>query len=224
MSLPADADGIAAFESRRSALLGLAYRMLGSRSEAEDVVQDAFLRWHRAERPAIEDPSSYLRTIVTRLCLDRMKSAQRQREIYVGQWLPELMVDENLDAPSASDLAHDLSVALMMTLERLSPLERAAFLLHAVFECDFPEVARALGRSEPACRQLAARARAHIREERPRFTATPEEGQALAEAFRKAAESGDVLALRELMAADAVLYTDGGGKRSAGHGHVRQYR
>ena len=142
------------FETHRRALTGLAYRMLGSRADAEDVVQDAYLRWHEADHLAIERPRQYLGTVVTRLCLDRMKSAQARREIYVGQWLPEPVVDETFDDDIAGDVAHDISVALILVLERLSPLERASFLLHDVFGVDFAEVVRALGRGEAACRQL----------------------------------------------------------------------
>jgi RNA polymerase sigma-70 factor, ECF subfamily len=215
MSETRSGNGSQVFETQRRALAGLAYRMLGSRAEAEDVVQDAYLRWHAADQAAIGEPRRYLSTIVTRLCLDRMKSAQARREVYVGQWLPEPLVDEAFDAHSASDLAHDLSVALMMTLDRLSPLERAAFLLHDVFDFDFAEIAAVLDRSEAACRQLAARAREHIRSGRPRFPSSPEEGHRLAAAFRKAADSGDLQALTQLLAGDAVLYSDGGGKRAA---------
>src|SRR5499426_804970 len=124
---------VAAFETHRRALTGLAYRMLGSRAEAEDIVQDAYLRWHAADRAAIEEPRRYLGTVVTRLCLDRMKSARARRELYVGQWLPEPVVDEAFEDDTAGDLARDISVALMLLLERLSPLERASFLLHDVF-------------------------------------------------------------------------------------------
>ena len=165
----ANRDEVQSFESLRPALTGLAYRMLGSRAEAEDVVQDAYLRWHDTDRAAIEEPRRYLGTVVTRLCLDRMKSARARREVYVGQWLPEPVVDEALDAETAGGLAHDLSVALMLVLERLSPLERASFLLHDVFGLDFAEVGRALDRGEAACRKLAARARVHIEEGRPRI-------------------------------------------------------
>ena len=206
---------VAAFESHRHALTGLAYRMLGSRAEAEDVVQDAYLRWHNTDRHAVEEPRRYLGTVVARLCLDRMKSAQARREIYVGQWLPEPVVDESFDDGSAGDLAHDISVALMLVLERLSPLERASFLLHDVFGLDFAEVARTLGRGEPACRQLAARARTHIEAGRPRFSPSPEEGRRLATAFQAAITSENPEALTRLLAEDAVLYTDGGGKRAA---------
>jgi RNA polymerase sigma-70 factor, ECF subfamily len=212
---------VAAFEAHRHALMGLAYRMLGSRAEAEDVVQDAYLRWHAADREAVAEPRRFLGTVVARLCLDRMKSAHARREIYVGQWLPEPVVDETFDEGTAGDKAHDISVALMLVLERLSPLERASFLLHDVFGLDFAEVARALGRGEPACRQLAARARDHIEAGRPRFSPSPEEGRRLATAFQAAIASADTQALTRLLAEDAVLYTDGGGKRTAALNPIR---
>ncbi len=204
------------FEAHRRHLMGLAYRMLGSLAEAEDAVQEAYLRWHAADRGAVEQPRAFLSTIVTRLCLDQLKSARARRESYVGPWLPEPVLDAAaLDAESASDYAHDLSVALMLTLERLSPLERAAFLLHDVFDMEFADVARTLGRNEAACRQLAARGRAHVQAARPRFTPSPDEGARLAAAFREAAQSGDASAMARLLAADAVLLSDGGGKRRA---------
>ena len=206
----------ASFEEHRRHLIGLAYRMLGSLAAAEDAVQEAYLRWHAADRAPVANPRAFLSTVVTRLCLDQLKSAQAQRESYVGPWLPEPVVDDaSLAAETASEYAHDLSVALMLTLERLSPLERAAFLLHDVFDMGFAEIASALGRSEAACRQLAARARAHVHAARPRFTASADEGARLADAFRAAAASGDAAALAQLLAKDAVLYTDGGGKRPA---------
>jgi RNA polymerase sigma-70 factor, ECF subfamily len=154
MSATLDQD-VAAFEAHRRALTGLAYRMLSSRSEAEDIVQDAYLRWHAADRAAIEEPRRFLGTVATRLCLDRMKSAQMRRELYVGQWLPEPVVDEVFDGEAAGEVAHDISVALMLVLERLSPLERASFLLHDVFGLDFAEVAR----SKPAGRAFRRRAK-----------------------------------------------------------------
>jgi RNA polymerase sigma-70 factor, ECF subfamily len=150
MTAAIDPSGLAGFEVHRRSLMGLAYRMLGSRAEAEDVLQDAWLRWQGTDRAAIEEPRHYLGTVVARLCLDRMKSAQARREVYVGPWLPEPVVDEAYgDEPS--DLAHDISVALMLLLERLSPLECASFLLHDVFGLEFAEVALALGRGEAAC-------------------------------------------------------------------------
>jgi RNA polymerase sigma-70 factor, ECF subfamily len=208
-------DTVEVFERHRAPLTGLAYRMLASRADAEDVVQDAYLRWAGRKEAGVDDPRRYLAAIVTRLCLDRMKSARARREVYVGPWLPEPVVDEALDAESASELADDLSVALMMALERLSPLERAAFLLHDVFDIDFAEVAQSLGRSEAACRQLAARARRHVRSDRPRFSADQDEGRRLAAAFEAAARSGDAAQLAQLLTADAVFHSDGGGKRPA---------
>jgi len=203
------------FEAHRRTLTGLAYRMLGSRAEAEDVVQDAYLRWHTVDLAAIGEPRRYLATVVTRLCLDRMKSARARREFYVGQWLPEPVVDETFDDEAASDLARNITVALMLVLERLSPLERASFLLHDVFSLEFAEVSRALGRSEAACRQLGARAREHIAAGRPRFPASSEDGYRLASAFHQAAISGDTQALVQMLAHDVILYSDGGGKRIA---------
>jgi RNA polymerase sigma-70 factor (ECF subfamily) len=204
------------FEPHRRHLTGLAYRMLGSVTEADDVVQDAYLRWHSADRGAVDDARAFLSRVVTRLCLDHLKSARVRRERYVGPWLPEPVVGADvLAAETASEYAHDLSVALMLALERLSPLERAAFLLHDVFDLGFAQIARALGRSETACRQLAARARAHVKRSRPRFPVSREAGARIAEAFLTAARSGDAEALTRLLAEDAVLQADGGGKKLA---------
>ncbi len=211
-------DRTAEFARHRSFLVGVAYRMLGSVAEAEDVVQDSFLRWQGAEPavPEIREPRAYLARIVTRLCLDRLKSARARREEYVGTWLPEPLVEE----PSAEQrVADDLSVALLVTLERLSPLERAAFLLHDVFDMDYGEIAGMLDRSEPAVRQLAARGREHVRGSRDaaRTHARPtaEAETRLMGAFVTALATGDTHALATLLAQDAVLYSDGGGKRRA---------
>jgi RNA polymerase sigma-70 factor (ECF subfamily) len=207
-------DAARTFEPHRRRLTGLAYRMLGSLAEAEDMVQEAYLRWHAADRATVADPRAYLSKTVARLCLDHLKSARTRREAYVGPWLPEPIIDENALAPdSASERADDLSVALMLALERLSPLERAAFLLHDVFDMDFEEIAGVLDRSPAACRQLAARARAHVREGRPRFAPSQAEASQLAEAFHAALVSGDVAGLSRLLAHDVVLYSDAGGKR-----------
>jgi RNA polymerase sigma-70 factor, ECF subfamily len=204
------------FEPHRRRLMGLAYRMLGSVADAEDVVQDAWLRWHAAERDTVRDPGAFLHRIVVRLCLDRLKSAQARRETYIGPWLPEPVLDaEALRAPGSLEWADDLSFTLMLALERLSPLERAAFLMHDVFDLDFGEIAAALGRSEAACRQLAARAREHVRSKRPRFTVSSGEGEQLVTAFLQAVESGDPGNLARLLAEDAVLHTDGGGRKTA---------
>jgi RNA polymerase sigma-70 factor (ECF subfamily) len=196
------------FEPHRSFLVGLAYRMLGSVSDAEDIVQDAFLRWRQADHATIAQPRAYLARVVSRLCLDRMKSATARREHYLGTWLPEPVVAE-----ATAPLAEDLSVALLLTLERLSPLERAAFLLHDVFDMDYADVAAALERSEAACRQLAARAREHVRAARPRFAADSDAQTRLIDAFHTAVTTGDLAGLARLLAEDAVLYSDSGGKR-----------
>jgi RNA polymerase sigma-70 factor (ECF subfamily) len=210
------------FEPHRRHLMGLAYRMLGSLSDAEDVVQDAYLRWHAAERATVENPRAFLSRTVARLCLDVMKSARARRETYVGPWLPEPVLDAAALAPETpGELAEDLSVALLLTLERLSPLERAAFLLHDVFGLGFEAIAETLERSVPACRQLAARGRAHIRGARPRFRPSREEAAGLVRAFMKATVTGDAQELARLLAADAVLHGDGGGKRPAALNVIR---
>ena len=173
-SASAPSNPAASFEPHRRRLLGLAYRMLGSMADAEDAVQETYLRWHRADRDTVLDSRAFLMTTTTRICLDMLTSARARHEEYVGPWLPEPVVDTTALAPdSSTELAEDLSVALLLTLDRLSPLERAAFLLHDVFDFSFREVASALERSEAACRQLAARARAHVRAVRPRGATAP---------------------------------------------------
>jgi RNA polymerase sigma-70 factor (ECF subfamily) len=212
-------DPAASFEPHRRRLLGLAYRMLGSMADAEDAVQDAYLRWHAADRAAVSDPRAFLMTTTTRICLDMLTSARARREQYVGPWLPEPVLDTRALAPDThADLADDLSIALLLTLDRLSPLERAAFLLHDVFEFSFREIASALGRSEAACRQLASRARAHVRAARPCGATAPraheveEKHAQLLSAFVAASRSGDLEALTRLLARDVRVVTDGGGK------------
>ena len=210
-------DPAASFEPHRGRLRGLAYRMLGSMSEADDVVQDAYLRWHRIggkARAQIDSPRAWLSKATTRLCLDRLKSARAQRETYVGPWLPEPVIEAEATADPA-ETAHDLSVAFLLLLERLSPLERAAFLLHDVFEMSFAQVADVLRRDEAACRQLATRARKHIDAGKPRFDATSADQQRIAAAFLEAAGSGDPAKLAHLLAADVELISDGGGKVTA---------
>src|SRR5262245_62005616 len=211
----------ASFEPYRHRLLGLAYRMLGSVADAEDAVQETYLRWHTADRANVCDPRAFLMTTTTRICLGMLTSARARREQYVGPWLPEPVVDTTALAPdSHTELAEDLSIALLLTLDRLSPLERAAFLLHDVFDFSFNEVATALERSEVACRQLAARARAHVREVRPRSIAPspPASGEVdtkhreLVSAFLEAIRTGDLKALTQLLASDVRVMTDGGGK------------
>lgn len=209
------------FEPYRRRLLGLAYRMLGSMADAEDAVQETYLRWQGADRAHVSQPRAFLMTTTTRICLDMLTSARARHEEYVGQWLPEPVVDTAALTPdSATELAEDLSFALLLTLDRLSPLERAAFLLHDVFDFSFGEVATALERSEAACRQLATRARTHVREARPRgATAAPSRSgevdakhAQLMSAFMAATQMGDVNALTELLADDVRIFTDGGGK------------
>jgi len=197
----------AAIDEHRRFLVGLAYRMLGSLAEAEDVVQDAYLRTRDV---SMDEPRAYLARVVTNLCLDRLKSARVRREEYVGTWLPEPVVED-----PAAPLAEDLSVALLMVLERLSPLERAAFLLHDIFDMDYAAVAKTLERSEAACRQLASRAREHVRQARPQVAPADAHADHIVAAFLTAAATGDVAGLASLLAEDAVLYTDGGGKRRA---------
>ena len=204
-------------------LTGLAYRMLGSLADAEDVVQSAYVRWHSADRAAVENPPAFLRTTVARLCLDHLESARARRERYVGPWLPEPLVDRTLsDVPAdADDVAADISTALMLTLERLSPIERAAFLLHDVLGVEFAEVARVLDRSEVACRQLARRAREHVRADRPRYRPPPDEQARLAGAFLDAARTGDVNALTQVLSEQVQMHTDGGGKVKAALNVIR---
>jgi len=219
-SNPADS-----FEPHRRRLLGLAYRMLGSMADAEDAVQEAYVRWHGADRDNVADPRAFLMTTTTRICLDMLTSARARREEYVGPWLPEPVLDAAALAPDRrTELAEDLSVALLLTLDRLSPLERAAFLLHDVFDFSFSEVAVALERSQSACRQLAVRARAHVRAVRPRGATVPSPPSVevdakhaqLMSAFAAATASGDLNALTQMLASDVRIVTDGGGKvRSA---------
>ena len=202
-------DAAATFDPLRPKLIRIAYRMLGSVADAEDVVQETFLRWFDADRDAVREPEAFLRRVVTRLCLDQLKSARRRRETYVGPWLPEPVVE------GGEDEIDDVTLPLMMALERLSPLERAAFLLHDVFGVSFEEIAETIGREPAACRQLASRARAHVRAERPRFHLSKERGLEIAAAFFAATRGGDMQGLQSLLAADVTAYSDGGGKTPA---------
>lgn len=211
-------DPAATFEPHRRRLLGLAYRMLGSIAEAEDAVQEAYLRWHDTDREHVDEPRAFLMTTTTRICLDVLKSARVRREEYVGPWLPDPVIDTSSLAPDAqTELAEDLSVALLLALDRLSPAERAAFLLHDVFDYSFAQVAEALGKNAAACRQLAARARTHVRDHRPGVPGrasdrdVPKHTQLLS-AFITATRTGDLVALTSMLAADAKVVTDGGGK------------
>ncbi|HKU98036.1 MAG TPA: sigma-70 family RNA polymerase sigma factor [Vineibacter sp.] len=205
----ADQDAAASFDPLRPTLLRTAYRMLGSVADAEDVVQDAFIRWLATDRDVIQEPQAFLRRVVMRLCLDQLKSARRRREIYPGTWLPEPVVE------AQDDDIDDVTLPLLMALERLSPLERAAFILHDVFGVGFGEIAQTIGRDPAACRQLASRARTNVRTSRPRFDMPRERGLQIAAAFFTASRQGDMNALRSMLAADVSVYSDGGGKKSS---------
>jgi RNA polymerase sigma-70 factor, ECF subfamily len=200
---------IDAFEQVRSHLIGICYRMLGSVVDAEDVVQDAWLRWDRAGRPALETPQAWFTRVCTRLCLDRLKSAAVQRETYPGPWLPEPIVESRDDRLK---LDESISFAMLMAVQRLSAAERAAFLLHDVFGYAFDEVADILDLTPVYCRQLASRARRRLGSDRPRFDSTAGEVRRLSEAFFSAIESGDLQKLQSVLAEDVVLTSDGGGK------------
>jgi RNA polymerase sigma-70 factor (ECF subfamily) len=203
-------------EELRPRAFAIAYRMLGSVAEAEDVVQEAFLRYHRAllEQDAqIESPKAYLSAVTTRLAIDHLRSARTRKESYVGEWLPEpLLTDASSpDAAQALEDADSLSMAFLLLLERLTPVERAVFLLHDVFDYGYDEVAHIIDKSEDNCRQLAVRARRHVEDHRPRFEASRQQRDLLAGRFFEAVEDGDMDGLVDLLAADAVVYGDGGG-------------
>jgi RNA polymerase sigma-70 factor (ECF subfamily) len=207
-------DAATTFSEQRPKLFGVAYRMLGSVTDAEDVVQDTYLRWQEVVDggTAVDSPSAYLTTMVSRRCLDELRSARRRREEYVGEWLPEpLLVDEQHDPAEQTELADSLSTAFLVVLESLSPGERAAFLLHDVFGYEYAELSRILGRAEPACRQLVTRARRRVSERRPRFEVSPEVHTRLLNEMLHATSTGDLDGLVGLLTEDAVLRADGGG-------------
>jgi len=206
------------FEQYRSLLFAIAYRMLGGVAEAEDMVQETFLRWQRQAGEEIQSAKAWLTTIITRLCIDHLKSARHQREQYVGVWLPEPMVETNNEDPArAAELADSLTNAFLLIIETLSPVERAVFLLREVFDYDFSEVSRIVDKSEANCRKMAARAREHLTARRPRFQANPDHAGQLLERFLRATEQGDSEALLNLLTEDAAIYSDGGGKVTAVH-------
>jgi RNA polymerase sigma-70 factor (ECF subfamily) len=204
--------------------------MLGTRSDAEDVVQDVYLRWHQSATKDIQSPVAFLVTITTRLCLDRLRELKQEREQYIRPWLPEPIVDEHVPSPEMQcELADEVSVAFLAVLERLGPEERAAFLLHEVFDYDYPEVAQMVGKSEPACRQMIHRAGPRVRESRPRFAVTVESRDRLLEKFLAAAGSGDRKAVMALLAEEVEYVSDISESRrlippvvtTAGHGSCR---
>lgn len=201
---------IETFNEHRPLLFSIAYRMLSSVMDAEDMVQETFLRWQQAADGEVRSPKSYLSTVVTRLCIDELRSARVRREEYIGPWLPEPLVTDDVEENVA--LADSISMAFLVVLESLSPTERAAFLLREVFDYDFDEVSRILEKSEANCRQLVHRARERVNERRPRFDATREEAEEIAHRFLEAARTGDMKALLDMLAPDATLWSDGGGK------------
>jgi RNA polymerase sigma-70 factor, ECF subfamily len=205
----------APYEELRPLLFSIAYRMVSGVSDAEDIVQEAFLRIHRTEADGtkIDSPKAYLSAVVTRLSIDHLKSARVRRERYVGQWLPEpLLTDSSPDASAHAETADSLSMAFLVLLESLTPVERAVFLLREVFDYDYAEIAKIVERTEGNCRQLYVRARRHIDDGRPRFEASRAQRDELAQRFFAAAQLGDTQVLVELLAADVVVYGDGGGK------------
>ncbi len=201
-----------AFEAYRPLLFSIAYRMLGSASEAEDVVQDAWLRARQDERAEVRAPRAYLTTIVTRLCIDHLRSAERTRMEYPGPWLPEPLAGPNQES---AELASSLTTAFLVLLEQLKPVERAVFLLREVFEFDFDEIAKSVGKSEANTRQILTRARARLRDARPRFTASRRESEEIVRHFRHACTTGNLEELMAVLHADATLVSDGGGKAAA---------
>ena len=208
------------FLAERQILFAMAYRMLGSAADADDVLQDAFLRWAEYGKP-VDSPRSFLTTMVVRLCLDQLGSARARRVDYVGPWLPEPLPADEVGPAEAAELADSLSMAFLVLLEELAPAERAGFLLHDVFGYGYPEIAAMLGRREPAARQLIARARRRIGERRRRFDADLQQGQRLASQFLAACTTGDLHALMSMLADDVVVWTDSGGKARAARNPIR---
>ena len=213
----------------RPLLFSIAYRMLGSVMDAEDIVQEAYLRWRTVDAVAVESPRAYLTRVVTRLCIDQLRSAHARREEYVGPWLPEPLVTGPLgDATELPELAESLSMAFLVLLESLTPVERAVFLLHDVFGYEYDEIARIVDKSEANCRQIARRARQHVRERRPRFARSPQQQERITNQFIQTCSTGDMAGLVALLSDDISLWTDGGGKaqaaRRAVHGPVNVAR
>lgn len=212
--IPLDRDE--AFQQHRSLLFSIAYRMLGSVVDAEDIVQEAFVRWKQASGTEVRSPKSYLASVVTWLCVDYLRSARVRREEYVGSWLPEpLLTDETLDVSETIDLEETLSMAFLVLLEQLTPVERAVFLLREVFDYEYAEISRIVAKSEANCRQIARRARKSVAARRPKFETSAEQEEHLMDSFLEACFSGDMEGLLALLSEDVILYSDGGGKTRA---------
>jgi len=203
----------AVYEEHRPELARLAYRMLGSRADADDVLQEGYLRWTRADRSDVRTPRPYLFSMMTRLCIDQRRAIDARKETYVGPWLPEPIVElEATAAPDRLEAAEDISMAFLVVMESLSPVERAAYLLRRVFDYDYQEIAAVVEKSEANCRQLVSRAEERVRERRPRYHPQPGEAERVAAAFLSACSSGDMDGLLAVLAGDAASYSDGGGK------------
>jgi RNA polymerase sigma-70 factor, ECF subfamily len=210
------------FDLYRPLLFSIAYRMLGSVMDAEDIVQEAFVRWQQAPEAEVRSPKAYLSTIVTRLCIDQLRSARAQREEYVGPWLPEPLPSERApDVAHTAVLEESLSIAFLVLLESLTPTERAVFLLREVFDYDYDEISHLVGKSEANCRQIAHRARGYVAARRPRFERSPEQEERLTGSFLEVCMGGDMEGLLELLAEDIVLWSDGGGKARAALNPIR---
>ncbi|GJM20453.1 MAG: RNA polymerase sigma factor SigJ [Planctomycetota bacterium] len=212
------------FETHRDRLARLAYAMLGSSADAEDAVQETWIRWQRSAPQDVLEPVAWLTRVCSRVALDRLRQLRRRREEYPGTWLPEPLIDDPVDASTPAELDESVSVALLLLLERLTPTQRAAFLLHDVFGHEFDEVARMLDTSATSCRKAASRARSFLEQERPRFTPRQDEHARLLSAFHAASREGDEAALRALLSPDAVLHADAGGKARAAAIPVRGAR
>lgn len=216
----------AVFEELRRRLFGIAYRMIGTTADAEDIIQEAYLRWHQADTEEIRSAEAWLVSVVTRLSIDKLRKALVEREKYIGPWLPEPLIASTSPTPEEElETASDLSMAFMVLLERLTPVERAAFLLHDVFDCAYPLIANILQKSEAACRQVVHRARKRVRSEQSRFKASDAARRSLISQFMAAADAGDDVTLLSLFAIDATLTSDGGGvvpaARKVVHGRSR---
>lgn len=214
---PSPEDAVEIYERYRPLLFSIAYRMLGSVSDSEDILQEAFVSWQRASaKEEIRSPKSYLSALVTHLCIDQLRSAKARREKYVGSWLPEpLLTESDPETDDVLPLDKTLSMAFLVLLESLSPVERAVFILREVFGYEYPEISRIVGKSEANCRQIARRARQSVAARRPRFESSPEQEERLARGFITASANGDMEELLALLSEDVILYSDGGGKARA---------
>jgi RNA polymerase sigma-70 factor (ECF subfamily) len=217
------------FNQYRWLLFSIAYRMLGSKTEAEDIVQEAFLRWLEADDEAVQSPRAYLSTVVVRLCIDQQRSARAQREVYTGTWLPEpLLTEQQPELTETAALAESLSFAFLVMLENLGPLERAVFLLREAFEFEYAEIAEMTGKSEANCRQILHRAQQHLGQRRGRFDVSREQQERITTQFLQASTSGDIDGFLQLLSDDIVFTADGGGKAKAGlkpvHGREKVVR